>query len=182
MSSNVRLCYLCHTYDAYGKVGGSMLHINHQLHPQYHDMFIVRCSVRVMTMPGHLTQEFWCVCQKYCKGHRRQLNTANTWRRHLREAHQDEKDAIRLASRSDAFRAFVNAASGSNSRLDDNINRNDSEHPGPENRPVDNDHEAHSNSGQRTSQVHFSSLLVGQDTNTNFFESVDTGFRFSITQ
>lgn len=65
-------------------------------------------------MPALADQEFWCVCRKHCKGHRKPLNTANTWRRHLREASEDEKDAIRLAGRSDDFRAFLNAANGSN--------------------------------------------------------------------
>ena len=60
-------------------------------------------------MPEPPSREYWCVCRKYCKGHRRQLNTANTWRRHLREADEDEKEAIRLASLSDDFRAFLNA-------------------------------------------------------------------------
>ena len=58
-------------------------------------------------------QEFWCVCWKYCKGRQQQLNTANTWNRHLREADEDEKVAIRFAGCSEAFRAFLNALGGS---------------------------------------------------------------------
>ena len=60
-------------------------------------------------------REYWCTCRKYCQGRRRQFNTASTWRRHLREVGEDEKDAIRLARFSDALRAFLNAASGSSS-------------------------------------------------------------------
>ena len=51
---------------------------------------------------------YWCVCRRYCKGIRRALHTRNTWRRHLREASsEDEKEAIRLAGRSEEFRAFI---------------------------------------------------------------------------
>ena len=52
---------------------------------------------------------YWCLCRRYCKGIRKPLNTLNTWRRHLREANEDEKEAIRLAGRSEQFRAFVQA-------------------------------------------------------------------------
>ncbi|KIK17833.1 hypothetical protein PISMIDRAFT_14801, partial [Pisolithus microcarpus 441] len=53
------------------------------------------------------TQALWCVCRKYCKGVRRPINTLRTWKRHLREADDDEKTSITLATRSDAFRAFI---------------------------------------------------------------------------
>ncbi|KIK23436.1 hypothetical protein PISMIDRAFT_23472 [Pisolithus microcarpus 441] len=58
------------------------------------------------------TEGLWCVCRKYCKGVRRQLNTPHTWRRHLREAADDEIEAIRLARRSDNFRAYISDAAG----------------------------------------------------------------------
>ncbi|KAI6138757.1 hypothetical protein EDD17DRAFT_1770874 [Pisolithus thermaeus] len=53
------------------------------------------------------TQALWCVCRKYCKGICRPINTVRTWKRHLCEADDDEKASIRLASCSDAFRAFI---------------------------------------------------------------------------
>jgi hypothetical protein len=96
------------------------------------------------------SQEFWCVCRKYCKGHRRQLNTANTWRRHVREASEDEKDAIRMAGLSDEFQTFVNAASGSNNskiRANSESRRDDSEH---------SDVDSHSPPGKRRRQVRLS--------------------------
>ena len=58
--------------------------------------------------------EFSCKSREYCKGRRLELHTANTWRRHLREAGEDEEDTIRLAGCSEAFWAFLSATSGSN--------------------------------------------------------------------
>ena len=49
----------------------------------------------------------WCVCRKYCKGIRKQVGSQCTWRRHFREANDDEKSAIRLARHTDNFCAFI---------------------------------------------------------------------------
>ncbi|KIK15072.1 hypothetical protein PISMIDRAFT_16793 [Pisolithus microcarpus 441] len=59
------------------------------------------------------TNHLWCVCHKYCKGIRRQLNTPNTWRQHLHEAAEDEVEAIQLAAWSDLFRKFLHTFTGS---------------------------------------------------------------------
>ena len=49
--------------------------------------------------------EFWCVCRKYCNTERTSIRSRSTWYRHLQEADDDEKENIRLAKFSDAFRA-----------------------------------------------------------------------------
>ncbi|KAI5991814.1 hypothetical protein EDD15DRAFT_2446362 [Pisolithus albus] len=65
------------------------------------------CAPYVILVMPDPTQALWCVCRKYCKGVRRPINTLRTWKRHLREADDDEKASITLAVRSDAFRAFI---------------------------------------------------------------------------
>ena len=57
-----------------------------------------------------MPDEYWCISRKYCKGIRRLLRTPATWRRHYREAGEDEKKNIRLARRSDGFHAFIENA------------------------------------------------------------------------
>jgi len=86
---------------------------------------VLRASFNTAAMPS--TKPLWCVCRKYCKGKRRELHTLNTWRRHLREAAEDEVDSIRLAGRSDAFHAFIGSAgtpsSSSHKRPGDDVFR-----------------------------------------------------------
>ncbi|KAI5981650.1 hypothetical protein EDD15DRAFT_2203753 [Pisolithus albus] len=65
------------------------------------------CTLSVILVMPDPTQALWCVCRKYCKGVRRPINRLRTWKRHLREADDDEKASITLAIRSDAFRAFI---------------------------------------------------------------------------
>jgi len=59
--------------------------------------------------------QLWCICHKYCKGKRHLLHSTNTWNRHLREAAEDEIELIKLARRSDAFRAFLSSGVGPSS-------------------------------------------------------------------
>ena len=58
------------------------------------------------------TDQLWCVCRKICKGKRRLLHSKNTWNRHFREAAEDELESIKLAGRTDAFRAFLSSSAG----------------------------------------------------------------------
>jgi hypothetical protein len=78
--------------------------------------------------------DFWCVCRKYCNGKRTSIRARSTWYRHLQDADDNEKESIRLAKFSDAFRASVVPVAGpSNLKRqsesnddDDNDNDNDS--------------------------------------------------------
>ena len=58
---------------------------------------LVLCATSQYRTAMPSTKPLWCVCRKYCKGERHELHTLNTWRRHLREATEDEVKLIQLA-------------------------------------------------------------------------------------
>jgi len=82
---------------------------------------------------------YWCVCRRYCKGVRRPLNTLQTWRRHLREASEDEKEVIRLGRRSEQFRTFIQGTSAATSGSTRSGGQPDLSLPTGSRRPVAND-------------------------------------------
>ena len=81
------------------------------------------------------------------------MHTRNTWRRHLREASsEDEKEAIRLAGRSEEFRAFIlQAASATRGQNQSEEQENGSPGIGSRRPAVDDVNEFHRRTSRRLS-------------------------------
>jgi hypothetical protein len=95
---------------------------------------------------------YWCVCRRYCKGVRKALHTRKTWQRHLREASSDdEKEAIRLAGRSEQFRAFVQGASHTRGQNQSEEQENGSPGIGSRRPAADDDNESYRRTSRRLS-------------------------------
>ena len=150
MHSNVCICLAMSALKSLYKFGSFILssishciHILHMINLQrilYHILFIswmlwdflsTTTFICMRIMPSSANHEFWCMCQKYCKGCQRQLNMANTWWHHLCKALEDKKQAIYLAVCSDEFQAFMNAMNNLMSQIGIKRSANDDHSTNP---------------------------------------------------
>ena len=78
------------------------------------------------------------------------MHTQSTWWRHLRSAlSEDEKEVIRLARRSERFRAFVLGASATSGQNQSEEQENGSPGIGSRREAADDDNESHRRTSRR---------------------------------